>query len=315
MIEADPLAAVASRAAAGDTAALDELCRELQDLIYRLAMRLFAHPEDAADATQEALIRIVINVGSFEGRSKLTTWAYTVASRHFLRMKTQRPEPTVAGPEEFGDWIDQHRSEPSAEVASLVEFDELCGEVRIACTYGMLLCLTRPLRLAYLLGDVIGLTDIEGARPVRRRRQRFASAWLVPGERCVRSWRDDADSSTRRTRAAAPRWSTRASRQESSIRIGRCRPITAVSPHRSSTGSCLRQQPNSTSSKRSPRCTAPTQNGRGQSGSCRRSHPRSRHCFADDDPTSRGCMRRDAHRRLCVGGSRVALRSCSGLRC
>lgn len=180
MIEADPLAAVASRAAAGDTAALDELCRELQDLIYRLAMRLFAHSEDAADATQEALIRIVINVGSFEGRSKLTTWAYTVASRHFLRMKTQRPEPTVAGPEEFGDWIDQHRSEPSAEVASLVEFDELCGEVRIACTFGMLLCLTRPLRLAYLLGDVIGLTDIEGAQACETTpaafRQRLARA-------------------------------------------------------------------------------------------------------------------------------------------
>lgn len=164
MLEPDPLAAVASRAAAGDAVALDELCRELQDPIYRLAMRMFAHPEDAADATQEALIRIVTHVGSFEGRSKLTTWAYTVASRHFLRMKTQRLEPTVAGPEEFGDWIDQHRSEPSAEIASQVEFDELCGDVRIACTYGMLLCLTRPLRLAYLLGDVVGLTDIEGAQ-------------------------------------------------------------------------------------------------------------------------------------------------------
>lgn len=180
MLEPDPLAAVASRAAAGDAAALDDLCRELQDPIYRLAMRMFAHPEDAADATQEALIRIVTHVGSFEGRSKLTTWAYTVASRHFLRLKTQRLEPTVAGPEEFGDWIDQHRSEPSAETASQVEFDELCGDVRIACTYGMLLCLKRPLRLAYLLGDVIGLTDVEGAQACETTpaafRQRLARA-------------------------------------------------------------------------------------------------------------------------------------------
>lgn len=65
------------------------------------------------------------------------------------------PETRVSRnkPDEFGDWIDQHCPETSAEVVSMVEFDELCGDVRIACTYGMLLCLSRPLRLAYLLGS------------------------------------------------------------------------------------------------------------------------------------------------------------------
>ncbi len=163
MSEGDPLAGIAARAAEGDAAALEEICRELQAPIYRLAMRMFSHPEDAADATQEALIRIVTHLGSFEGRSKLTTWAYTVASRHFLRMRAQRLETTVVGPDEFADWIDRHRAEPGADLVSTVEFDELCGEVRIACTYGMLLCLSRPVRLAYLLGDVIGMTDVEGA--------------------------------------------------------------------------------------------------------------------------------------------------------
>lgn len=163
MSEPDSLERLARRASAGDSDALDAVCRQLQDPIYRLALRMFSHPEDAADATQEALIRVVTHLGSFEGRSKLTTWAYTVASRHFLRMRTQRLERTVAGPEEFADWIDRHRSEPSAEAMSQVEFDELCGDVRIACTYGMLLCLSRPVRLAYVLGDVIGMTDAEGA--------------------------------------------------------------------------------------------------------------------------------------------------------
>ncbi len=159
----DPLAALAARALDGDSAALDELCRELQDPIYRLALRMFSNPHDAADATQEALIRIITNLGSFEGRSKLTTWAYTVASRRFLRIAATATERSVAGPTEFGDWIDTHRAAPSAAQASSVEFDELCGDVRIACTYGMLLCLSRPVRLAYLLGDVIGFTDTEGA--------------------------------------------------------------------------------------------------------------------------------------------------------
>lgn len=163
MVEADPLAADAAAAVAGDAAAMERLCRELQGPLYALAVRTFSNPADAADATQEALIRIVTHLSSFEGRSKLATWAYTVASRQYLRMCRTRTEQSVVGPAEFGAWIDQHRAEPSAELASSVEFDELCGDVRIACTYGMLLCLSRPLRLAYLLGDVVGFTDAEGA--------------------------------------------------------------------------------------------------------------------------------------------------------
>lgn len=39
----------------------------------------------------------------------------------------------------------------------------LCEEVRISCTYGMLLCLSWPVRAAYLLGDVLGAPDTAGA--------------------------------------------------------------------------------------------------------------------------------------------------------
>jgi RNA polymerase sigma factor (sigma-70 family) len=184
--EPDPLAELVARAVAGDSVALDALCRELQAPIYRLALRMFSHPEDAADATQESLIRIVTNLGSFEGRSKVTTWAYTIASRQMLRMRTKRLETTVAGPEEFGDWIDRHRSEPSADTVSRAEFDELCGDVRISCTYGMLLCLSRPVRLAYLLGDVIGMTDVEGAEACGITPAAFRQR-LARGRRTMRS--------------------------------------------------------------------------------------------------------------------------------
>lgn len=154
---------VTRRAAAGDRAALGQVCRELQDPIYRLALRMFPRPADAADATQEALIRIAADLETFEGRSELTTWAYTVASRQFLRTRRRAIEDTVASPEAFAAWLDVHRAEPSAADASLIHFEQVCGDVRIACTYRMLLCLSRDLRLAYLLGDVVGLTHTEGA--------------------------------------------------------------------------------------------------------------------------------------------------------
>lgn len=51
---------------------LSALVRRLQDPMYRLALRFLGHPQDAQDATQEILIRIVTHLGSFEGRSRFT---------------------------------------------------------------------------------------------------------------------------------------------------------------------------------------------------------------------------------------------------
>lgn len=162
-VTSDPMVEVVRRAVDGDRTALEQVCRELQDPVHRLALRMFTRPEDAADATQEALVRIVTHLGKFDGRSKLTTWAYTVAARQFLRTRRRTIEDTVVSPEAFAAWLDTHRATPSAADMASVEFEELCGDVRIASTYGMLLCLSRELRLAYLLGDVIGFTHTEGA--------------------------------------------------------------------------------------------------------------------------------------------------------
>ncbi|MGH9263457.1 MAG: sigma factor-like helix-turn-helix DNA-binding protein [Acidimicrobiales bacterium] len=53
------------------------------------------------------------------------------------------------------------------------EYRALCEEVRISCTYGMLLCLSRPQRAAYLLADVVGVTDVEGAEILECTREAF----------------------------------------------------------------------------------------------------------------------------------------------
>jgi DNA-directed RNA polymerase specialized sigma24 family protein len=68
---------LARRAAAGDRDALTELLREIQHPMYRLALRFLGNPDDAQDACQEILIRIVMRLGTFEGRSKFSTWVYT----------------------------------------------------------------------------------------------------------------------------------------------------------------------------------------------------------------------------------------------
>jgi DNA-directed RNA polymerase specialized sigma24 family protein len=58
----------------------------------------------------------------------------------------------------------------------------LRDEVRTSCTYGMLLALSRGVRLAYILGDLLEMTDQEGAEALEISpaafRQRLARARL-----------------------------------------------------------------------------------------------------------------------------------------
>jgi RNA polymerase sigma factor (sigma-70 family) len=153
---------LAQQASEGDREALSALVRDLQHPMYRLALRFLGHPDDAQDACQEILIRIVTHLGSFQGRSKFTTWAYAVAVRSLLRTRKRLIESSVQGAEAFAALLDAGMGEVDPTLEE-VEYRLLCEEVRISCTYGMLLCLSRPQRAAYLLADVLGLPDSDGA--------------------------------------------------------------------------------------------------------------------------------------------------------
>jgi RNA polymerase sigma factor (sigma-70 family) len=125
-------------------------------------LRFTGHPIDAQDAAQEVMVRIETHLGSFEARSRFTTWMYTVATRQFLRSARRPVEASVLGPEAFATFIDRNVGEqwsPEDEVS----YRELCADVRLSCTYGMLLCLSREHRIAYLMGDLLGFTDVEAA--------------------------------------------------------------------------------------------------------------------------------------------------------
>jgi DNA-directed RNA polymerase specialized sigma24 family protein len=57
------------RARSGDRQALEEPVKRHQAWIYNIAVRMLYHPQDAEDATQEILIRVLTRLSSFEGRS------------------------------------------------------------------------------------------------------------------------------------------------------------------------------------------------------------------------------------------------------
>jgi RNA polymerase sigma factor (sigma-70 family) len=149
-----PLEDLAKRASGGDGAALAALVAGVQDEIYRLALRMLWHPEDAEDATQEVLFKIVTSVSTFRGESALMTWALRVATNHLLNIRRSRMEEQKLTFEAFGaDLLEGLADNPGNEPDQAV----LVEEVKIGCTQAMLLCLDRDERIAYILGDVFEL--------------------------------------------------------------------------------------------------------------------------------------------------------------
>lgn len=48
------------------------------------------HPEDAKDATQEILLKVITNLSSFRFKSAVTTWAYPIATNYLLTTRKRR---------------------------------------------------------------------------------------------------------------------------------------------------------------------------------------------------------------------------------
>src|SRR2546427_12952719 len=84
--------ALVARARSGDRKALEELVQRHQAWIYNIAIRMLYHPQDAEDATQEILIKVLTRLSSFEGRSSFRTWLYRIVVNHVLNMKRGQVE-------------------------------------------------------------------------------------------------------------------------------------------------------------------------------------------------------------------------------
>jgi RNA polymerase sigma factor (sigma-70 family) len=151
---------IARKALDGDREALDALVRTLQGDIYGLALRMLWNREDAEDATQEILIRIVTHLSQFGFRSRLKTWAYRLAVNYVLDVKKSATERLHLSFERFADDLG---SGLQPESASDTERSLLIDEVKVGCSLAMLQCLDRPHRAAYVLGEVMECSGPEAA--------------------------------------------------------------------------------------------------------------------------------------------------------
>jgi RNA polymerase sigma factor (sigma-70 family) len=161
MNDENTLAGWARAAAAGDRSAAERLLARVEDIVYRLALRMLGHPQDAEDAAQEILLVILTHLGSFRGESSFRTWCWRIACNHLLRVRGGRRESVTF--ESITELLESARGDAPQPGETEAESQWLAREVRLRCTEAMLLSLDRELRIAFILTEILALSGEEAA--------------------------------------------------------------------------------------------------------------------------------------------------------
>src|SRR5512133_911631 len=90
----------------GDRAAFEELVRQYDQAVLRLALHLTGSEADAKDIYQEAFLKAYRNLGSFRFECSFYTWIYRIVtnlSLDYLRRKQVRKEDAPVLTDEHGE--------------------------------------------------------------------------------------------------------------------------------------------------------------------------------------------------------------------
>src|SRR6266850_1076903 len=95
--EIHPDIALVERARAGELAAFDQLVRQYERQVFRIAQHITQNREDAQDVVQDAFLKAYQNLEQFQGNSKFYTWLVRIAvNEALMRLRKRRNDRTVS---------------------------------------------------------------------------------------------------------------------------------------------------------------------------------------------------------------------------
>lgn len=139
---------------AGDRVEFSRLMEANYGKIYRLAMKILNHSEDAEDVLQETFLKAYKHIKTFDGRSKLSTWLYRIATNEALMMIRRRR------PDMFSMDEPQETEEGEQEPVQIVDWSYV-PEEKLMSSEGKAYLDQAVDRLPYNLRVVFLLRDIE----------------------------------------------------------------------------------------------------------------------------------------------------------
>ncbi|HWK12334.1 MAG TPA: RNA polymerase sigma factor [Vicinamibacterales bacterium] len=173
-------AALVGRVLAGDAAAFEVLVERYQRPLFNVAVRMLGSREDAADATQNALIRVYENLRAFDPGRRFFSWSYRILVNECLNVLRARRVTVDA----------------DDALMAPIAFDQVAAAERRAAVQRALMDLAPELRAVIVLRHYAGLSyeqiaEALGGVPVKTVKSRLYTARQRLG-RTLLGWREES---------------------------------------------------------------------------------------------------------------------------
>ena len=150
-------------ASKGDKSSFSALVRRYEDTVFKFSFKVCRDKEKAEEALQDTFINVYRKLGSFDGKSKFSTWLYSIVTNNCLMKRRRRKldtlmesmdEPPTNGDGSFIDHVARWDETPS-DLLLKKEFQHLLN--------GAILKLPVDYRVVFVLRDLEGKSTEETA--------------------------------------------------------------------------------------------------------------------------------------------------------
>ena len=146
----------------GSKFALAELVKKYEQTVYNFAFKICRNKERAEHTMQETFMSMIKSLKQFSGKSKLSTWLYTIVSNHCLMMaRSQKKYDYTSLENDDGLIDDRNIVDWNYSPDKLAENNELKVVLDEAIQK-----LPHEYRVVFLLRDVEGLSTKETSKIV-----------------------------------------------------------------------------------------------------------------------------------------------------
>ncbi len=142
----------------GDHRAFTELVHRYEDMVYGFAFKVCRDPEKAVDSMQTTFVNMYRKLYQFDGKSKLSTWLYSiVVNSCFMQQRVRKLDASAVDI----DVLDSH----SAQQQSITPtpLDEMMNKEMKQKLDSAILKLPVDYRIVFVLRDIEGLSAQETA--------------------------------------------------------------------------------------------------------------------------------------------------------
>ena len=127
----------------GDPASYAFLVDKYQNMAYTISLKIMRNAEDAEDAAQESFVKAYQQIHKFEGKSKFSTWLYTIVYRTSITRLQQQRIQTFSINEEINESYSDDLSTPQIITLQAAEQQKYIREAinKLPVTEGLLITL------------------------------------------------------------------------------------------------------------------------------------------------------------------------------